>query len=106
MREGSTITRMINKTSRNQATAIPRYGKMPMGASPASCLGGLLRAGRMADLNSSHGEDHSTSSRGGSGHWITVSGMVSTVLTQPQYRAVAPSEYLHGLRAPFWCHSR
>jgi hypothetical protein len=29
-------------------------------------------------LNSSHGDDHSTSRRGGSGHWMSTSGMVAT----------------------------
>src|SRR6266446_2579856 len=57
---------------------MPRYGKMPMGASPARAFGGRVSAGRKADLNSSQGEDHSTRRRGGSGHWVMVSGMVST----------------------------
>jgi hypothetical protein len=49
-----------------------------MGASPAKAFGGRASAGRKADLNSSHGDDHSTSRRGGSGHWVTTSGMVAT----------------------------
>src|ERR1700731_3452552 len=56
---------------------------MPMGASPANRLGGRTSAGRTADLNSSHGDDHCTSSRGGSGHRSSRgrsmnSGMVAT----------------------------
>src|SRR5271165_2005719 len=51
---------------------------MPTGASPARRLGERVSAGFQADLNSSHGDDHSTSRRGGSGHWIAVSGMVAT----------------------------
>src|SRR5208282_236404 len=50
---------------------------MPMGASPAKAFGGRVSAGRRAEVNSSQRDDHSTSRRGGSGHWVTVSGMVS-----------------------------
>jgi len=49
-----------------------------MGASPAKRFGGRVSAGRNADLNSSQGDDHSTSRRGGSGHWVSTSGMVAT----------------------------
>src|SRR5882672_3012316 len=74
---------------------------MPMGASPAKCLGDFRKAGRTAVLNSSQGEDHSTSTRGGSGHWSTLCGMVSTVLMQPRYREDAPSGYPPGRRARY-----
>src|SRR5580700_129559 len=50
---------------------------MPTGASPAKGLVERASAGRRADLNSSHRDDHSTS-RWGSGHSATVSGMVSS----------------------------
>ena len=56
-----------------------------MGASPAKRLGERVSAGRKADLNSSQGDDHSTSKCGGSGHWVfgcwpimLLSGMVAT----------------------------
>lgn len=67
-----------SRHSISQQISMPRYGNMPMGASPASGFGDRASAGRIADLNSSHRDDHSTSSRGGSGHSVTGSGMVST----------------------------
>src|SRR5499433_404121 len=45
---------------------MPLAGNIPTGASPASRFGERLRAGRIALTNSSHGDDHSTSSRGAS----------------------------------------
>src|ERR1700687_2487799 len=96
--------------SSSQQKSMPRYGNMQMGASPAKRLGGRASAGRNADLNSSHGDDHSTSRRGGSGHWATLSGMVSTVFIglgvyaprwfkQPRYEEAARKKYLRGRRA-------
>ena len=73
----TTISRMHSPT---HAVSIPRYGKMPTGASPASAFVDFFSAGRIAVLNSSHGDDHSTSSRGGSGQRscsIRGSGMVT-----------------------------
>src|SRR6266478_4752387 len=78
MCSGITMIAINSRHSRSQQTSIPRYGNMPMGASPASAFGERASAGRKADLNSSQGDDHSTSRCGGSGHWVIVSGMVST----------------------------
>src|ERR1035441_10923846 len=69
---------MSKRHSSSQQASMPRYGNIPTGASPARRLGERVRAGRKADLNSSQREDHSTSRRGGSGHWRALSGMVAT----------------------------
>src|SRR5208282_6585715 len=72
-----------SSNSSSQLASIPRYGKMPMGASPAKAFGARVSAGPKADLNSSQREDHSTSRRGGSGHGSfgrrsRTAGMVAT----------------------------
>src|SRR5258708_34495714 len=72
------MSAISSRHSRSQHASMPRYGNMPTGASPASAFGGRASAGRNADLNSSHRDDHSTSKRGGSGQRAMVSGMVST----------------------------
>src|ERR1035438_7432791 len=77
-RSGSTMIAISRRHSSSHETSMPRYGNMPTGASPAKRLGGRASAGCKADLNSSHRDDHSTSRRGGSGHWVRLSGMVST----------------------------
>src|SRR6266536_2448435 len=78
MRSGSTMTAISARHSSSQHASMPRYGNMPIGASPAKAFGALENAGASAVVNSSQGDDHSTSSRGGSGHLVMVSGMVST----------------------------
>jgi len=72
------MSAISSRHSSSQETSMPRYGNMPMGASPARRFGGRVSAGRKAVLNSSHGDDHSTSRCGGSGHWVSTSGMVAT----------------------------
>src|SRR5580693_7546613 len=54
---------------------------MPMGAAPARAFGGRASAGRRADLNSSQGDDHSTSRRGGSGHCSGMGATSGVVMT-------------------------
>src|SRR5229473_3596024 len=75
---GSTMSAISSRHSSSQETSMPRYGNMPMGASPAKRFGERVSAGRKADLNSSQGDDHSTRRCGGSGHWVSTSGMVAT----------------------------
>src|SRR5258706_401642 len=75
---GNTMSAISSRQSSRQHESMPPYGNMPTGASPASAFGGRASAGRNADLNSSHRDDHSTSKRGGSGQRVMVSGMVST----------------------------
>src|SRR5260370_13781730 len=77
-RSAITMIAISRRHSSSQQTSMPRYGNMPVGASPAKRFGGRASAGPRADLNSSQGDDHSTSRRGGSGHWVTLSGMGST----------------------------
>src|SRR5437899_2799792 len=63
---GSTITATSNKASKTQDARMPGYGNKPVRASPASFAGERPRAGRMAETNSSQGDDHSISSLGAS----------------------------------------
>src|SRR5664279_3454007 len=79
-RAGNTMIANSKRHSRNQTVSMPLYGKMPIGASPAKAFGERVSAGCTAVLNSSQGEDHWTSRRGGSGHWIVLAGIVSTVV--------------------------
>src|SRR5437868_4177961 len=48
-----------------QPANMPRYGNMPLRASPAKGFEDFEKAGRIAVTNSSQGDDHSISSRGG-----------------------------------------
>ena len=81
-RSGSTMTAINRRHSSSQQASMPRYGNMPIGASPAKAFGARVSAGRQAERNSSQGDDHSTSRRGGSGHCVVLSGMVITSLTK------------------------